>query len=110
MEAKVIRVEHYIPEVVIKENDHKSFRKYLEDGFFVFKVADGCYTLRKKFKILVTIEYDGKQRVVNLRYDFKQHYGNMDVKKAIERFKNDLKSGKKRLEVDSTGYCSIIGT
>jgi len=110
MEAKVIFVESYVPEVVIKQEDYKSFRRYLSEGFSVIKRKEGYYTLRKKGKILVTIEYDGKRKVVNFRKALLEMYGRAEEYNVIKKFKSDLLEGKVAIDVDSEGYCSIIET
>jgi len=109
MEAKVLSVICNAPEVIVSANDSKSFRKYLSEGFFVVHRDDGFHKL-KKYEILVTIEYEGKQQVINLRQSLVRYYGKAKDYELVARFQNDLQKKRVILKRGSNGQWRIIST
>ena len=107
MEARVITIVTDNPEVSISANDSKGFRRYLSEGFFVLNRKDGFYRL-KKGGILATVEYNGKQKMVDLRKCLISYYGKFQEYELIEKFNNDLGNNRITIEVDSKGHFSII--
>jgi hypothetical protein len=105
---RVINIEAITPEIIIKSNEYKKFRKLLADGYYVFEQKDGYWTLRKRPKIIIVFEYEGKEYKVNLARGLRKYYGKKDVATLIELFKNDFEAGKITLKEISEGYFSII--
>jgi len=108
MEAKVISMKTYTPEIIIKSDDSKGFRKYLSQGYFVFDKKNGYWILRKNTKIMVTIEYEGTRFTINLRSAFRRYYGEKVEQKWIELFQSDLEANKVMLKEGSNGNFSIV--
>ena len=107
MEARVLGIETDNPEVSVSANDSKSFRRYLSEGFYVLNRKDGFYRL-KKGGILVTVEYNGKKRMVDFSKCLFAYYGKAKEYELIEKLKNDLGNDIITIEVDSKGHFSII--
>ena len=105
---KFISIEIYTPEVKIKSNDFKKFRKYLADGYYSYAKEEGYWILRKNPKIMVTFENEDKEYTINLRSGLKKYYGKKDPEKWIKLFGSDIEAGKITLESDSVGYWSIV--
>lgn len=105
---KVISIEIYTPEITIKSNDFKNFRKYLAYGYYSYSNKDGYWILRKNPKIMLTFENEDKEYTINFRSGLRKYYGKRDPKMLIELFKSDIEADRIALVSDSMGYWSIV--